>query len=81
MTTDQQYDHATPVDQLLAEEWALTFPDFDLPSFVRFGTDALEMAGDTSVDIRRRNAAREIGLGISARLLELIDSARARQGT
>lgn len=78
MTIDQHV--ATPVDQLIAEEWARTFPDFDLPSFVRTGALAFEIARDTSVHMQRREASRQIGLGVSAKLLELLDSARARQG-
>ena len=78
MTIDQHI--ATPVDQLIAEEWARTFPDFDLPSFVRTGALAFEIARDTSLHRERREASRQIGLGVTAKLLELLDAARARLG-
>ena len=80
MTRAQPSARSAPLDLLLAEEWALTFPDIELARLVNLGRHALEVAGDSKIAPARREFAREIGAGVSKWLVSLIDSARARQG-
>jgi hypothetical protein len=65
---------------LIQDEAALTYPGFDLIGFVRRGTEALEIAGDPTVERARRRVALNMGCTVSLFILRLREAARARHG-
>ena len=65
---------------LIQDEAALSYPGFDLISFVRRGTEALEIAGDPRVDRARRKVALNMGCTVSLFVLRLREAAHTRLG-
>lgn len=81
MTSTSFHSEAAPTPWgLIQDEAALTYPGFDLINFVRRGTEALEIAGDPTVERARRRVALNMGCTMSLFILRLREAARARQG-
>lgn len=81
MTSTSFHSESAPTPWgLIQDEAALTYPGFDLINFVRRGTEALEIAGDPTVELARRRVALNMGCTVSLFILRLREAARARHG-
>lgn len=81
MTSINFHSEAAPTPwRLIQDEAALSYPEIDLINFVRRGTEALEIAGDSRVGRARRKVALDMGCTVSLFILRLREAARARHG-